>query len=222
MYFDDKKSHKEMFIDRQEYKEVTDHLKVGTEVNLTYSKVDTPERNTYKQTLIDTFKKKRTSSAEVTKKTINQDKNGKQLKAKSKIILHEYTNNRTQNTPKTHSVSTSKPDIVLKSVNKKDTGNLSKPGSDKVANAGKYLGDKLPVTDMPYNDVTLTVEDLQMLETGNHLMILSYMRSGSSMNGNVFKDGVEDFNVYEPLIKFAPYHYFTENRLCRMRELNTR
>lgn len=74
------------------------------------------------------------------------------------------------------------------------------------------------ITYMPDLNIPPVTEDPTMLTTGKHLMILSYMRSGSSMNGNVFKDNEEDFYVYEPLIKFAPYHFFTENRLCKMRE----
>ena len=72
----------------------------------------------------------------------------------------------------------------------------------------------------PGKDVPPTMENKDMLTKGHHLLILSYMRSGSSMNGNVFKDTGDDFYVYEPLIKFAPYHYFTENSFCMMRSPN--
>ena len=57
---------------------------------------------------------------------------------------------------------------------------------------------------------------------GGNLMILSYMRSGSSMNGQVFSDNAENFYVYEPLIKLAPYHYLTEDHLCEMRTMKCR
>ena len=74
-----------------------------------------------------------------------------------------------------------------------------------------------PTRSMPDLDLPPTTANTEMLNTGNQMLILSYMRSGSSMNGNVFKDTEDDFYVYEPLIKFAPYHYFTENRFCMMR-----
>ena len=217
-HFHNKKPREQMFKERLEYDEEMIHLKVGTEANLTYHKTAIPQQNAYKHNLTSTYKVKSTASPDVTKMTINQNKNGKQLKAKSVTGSNEHKNNITQNNPKTPAVKKIKSDFVLKLTDKKDTSNLLKPGSNKVAKAGEYLGDEPPVTDMPNFDVTPTVEDLQMLGTGNHLLILSYMRSGSSMNGDVFKDGDEDFYVYEPLIKFAPYHYFTENRLCRMRK----
>ena len=90
--------------------------------------------------------------------------------------------------------------------------------SGEVIKAKKVITDDHPSTDMPDFNVAPTVEDIEPLNTGNHLMIMSYMRSGSSMNGKVFRDSEEDFYVYEPLIKFAPFHYLTENRFCKMRE----
>ena len=77
-----------------------------------------------------------------------------------------------------------------------------------------------PTMHKPDIDLPPTMENKDMLNKGHHLLILSYMRSGSSMNGNVFKDTGDDFYVYEPLIKFAPYHYFTENSFCMMRTPN--
>ena len=77
-----------------------------------------------------------------------------------------------------------------------------------------------PTTDMLHIDFPPTRESTASLNNGHQLLILSYMRSGSSMNGNVFKDTGNDFYVYEPLIKFAPYHYFTESRFCQMRNPN--
>ena len=57
---------------------------------------------------------------------------------------------------------------------------------------------------------------------GHNLMILSYMRSGSSMNGQVFRDTPDDFYVYEPLIMVAPYQYLTESQICNMGNANCR
>ena len=51
---------------------------------------------------------------------------------------------------------------------------------------------------------------------GSNLMIVSYMRSGSSMNGRVFGENPDNFYVFEPLIKLAPHHYLTEDKLCEV------
>ena len=92
------------------------------------------------------------------------------------------------------------------------------PKTGEVIKPKKVITDDHPNTDMPDFNVAPTVEDIEPLNTGNHLMIMSYMRSGSSMNGKIFRDSNDDFYVYEPLIKFAPFHYLTENRFCKMRE----
>ena len=74
------------------------------------------------------------------------------------------------------------------------------------------------------NPPTVTNSDLQKpVPMGKYnLMIISYMRGGSSMSGQIFRDNAEDFYVYEPLIPFAPYQYFTENRFCEMENLKCR
>ena len=51
---------------------------------------------------------------------------------------------------------------------------------------------------------------------GVNLLIFSYMRGGSSMNGKVFAEMDENFFVHEPLIQLAPHHYLTENKLCEV------
>ena len=52
---------------------------------------------------------------------------------------------------------------------------------------------------------------------GSNLMIVSYMRSGSSMNGRVFGENPENFYIFEPLIKLAPHHYLTEDKICEVK-----
>lgn len=60
------------------------------------------------------------------------------------------------------------------------------------------------------------------IDKGGNLMIVSYMRSGSSMNGKLFGENAENFYVFEPLIRLAPHHYLTENQFCEMKELKCR
>ena len=74
--------------------------------------------------------------------------------------------------------------------------------------------------DQPPTMASIVKED--MLTTGSNVMIVSYMRGGSSMSGQVFRDNEDDFYVYEPLIQLAPYQYLTENRYCEMRILKCR
>ena len=79
---------------------------------------------------------------------------------------------------------------------------------------------KLTAFDRPPTVGSLTKEEV--LPKGNNLMILGYMRGGSSMSGQVFRDSEDDFYVYEPLIKYAPYQYLTESRFCEMESLKCR
>ena len=64
--------------------------------------------------------------------------------------------------------------------------------------------------------------DLKSTTKGSNLMIVSYMRGGSSMNGKVFGENPESLYVFEPLSKFAPHHYFTDNEQCSMSEKQCR
>ena len=52
---------------------------------------------------------------------------------------------------------------------------------------------------------------------GSNLMIVSYMRSGSSMNGRVFGENPDNFYIFEPLIRLAPHHYLTEDKICEVK-----
>ena len=57
---------------------------------------------------------------------------------------------------------------------------------------------------------------------GVNLLIFSYMRGGSSMNGKVFAEMDENFFVHEPLIQLAPHHYLTEDELCEVQTKHCR
>ena len=116
---------------------------------------------------------------------------------------------------------------IAKRIDRKQSHDLNIPEklpSQKLADRNKYLLNKTFTTKLPdlYVTPTTAYDHVEMLESGNELMILSYMRSGSSMNGKVFMDGEGEFYVYEPLIKFAPYDYLTESRMCTMRKLTCR
>ena len=116
---------------------------------------------------------------------------------------------------------------IAKRIDRKQSHDLNIPEklpSQKLADRNKYLLNKTFTTKLPdlYVTPTTAYENVEMLESGNELMIMSYMRSGSSMNGKVFMDGEGEFFVYEPLIKFAPYDYLTESRMCTMRKLTCR
>ena len=127
-----------------------------------------------------------------------------------------------------HNANPNKKTVPIgKRIDRKQSHNLNiseKLPSQKLADRNKYLLNKTFTTKLPdlYVTPTTAYEHVEMLESGNELMIMSYMRSGSSMNGKVFMDGEGEFFVYEPLIKFAPYDYLTESRMCTMRKLKCR
>ncbi|XP_060562764.1 uncharacterized protein LOC132722311 [Ruditapes philippinarum] len=50
------------------------------------------------------------------------------------------------------------------------------------------------------------------------LLLLSNMRSGSTLTGELLRDSPGTFFVFEPLQPLAPYHYFTESAVCRVRD----
>lgn len=54
------------------------------------------------------------------------------------------------------------------------------------------------------------------------LLLFSYMRSGSSLTAELIRDSPNTFFVFEPLIPLAPYHYFTDESVCNMRDVKCR
>lgn len=56
----------------------------------------------------------------------------------------------------------------------------------------------------------------------NDLLLLSNMRSGSTLLGEILRDSQGTFFVFEPLQQLAPYHYFTERSVCRIRDVDCR
>ena len=106
------------------------------------------------------------------------------------------------------------------------TSNINKSNSKSAKGTNlksTTKGSKMKSTLKGSNSKSITKgSDLKSTTKGSNLMIVSYMRGGSSMNGKVFGENPESLYVFEPLSKFAPHHYFTDNEQCSMSEKQCR
>ncbi|XP_053373957.1 uncharacterized protein LOC123530801 [Mercenaria mercenaria] len=58
--------------------------------------------------------------------------------------------------------------------------------------------------------------------SGKDILLFSYMRSGSTVTGNLLRDSPGVFFMFEPLSPLAPYSYFTDRSICEMRNSTCR
>ena len=78
-------------------------------------------------------------------------------------------------------------------------------------------------------DINFRRAALRQVNTGvylpnstHDLMIFSYMRSGSTMTGEVFAENSDFFFVFEPLLSIVPYQYLSTTDVCKMRNAECR
>ena len=77
------------------------------------------------------------------------------------------------------------------------------------------------VSHIHYQDPVIKVRQ-RLVNSSYDLMIFSYMRSGSTMTGEVFAENRDFFFVFEPLLSIVPYQYLTTTDVCNMRNTECR